>query len=284
MVAGGKVSSSAALPAAPAAPGPCRAGQAPHTKEGRAGSAAPFPRLGRGAAGGPSRAQHSQPLAPLPTPAASPPPPPPALPSPSRPAVHVAARPPAPPHYAHLTLPDRHVRLHEPAHPSGHHLSGHSQRRCRDFHEGTGAAWREEARASERGGGGGGLRAGGAGAAGETGGGVGSAAPGGFRRLLSPHPPLCPRAAAPSPGPGQQGRQVHAGHFRGASLRHQGNPAPPSFPAAPRPSFLPRRAAPSVGPRGAAHARVRAAAAALTSTWPTFFFFLYPPCGVCERQ
>lgn len=160
-MAGGKVSSSAALPAAPAAPGPCRAGQAPHTKEGRAGSAAPFPRLGRGAAGGPSRAQHSQPLAPLPTPAASPPPPP-ALPSPSRPAVHVAARPPAPPHYAHLTLPDRHVRLHEPAHPSGHHLSGHSQRRCRDFHE------------------------------------------------------------APSPGPGQQGRQVHAGHFRGASLRHQG--------------------------------------------------------------
>lgn len=175
MVAGGKVSSSAALPAAPAAPGPCRAGQAPHTKEGRAGSAAPFPRLGRGAAGGPSRAQHSQPLAPLPTPAASPPPPPPALPSPSRPAVHVAARPPAPPHYAHLTLPDRHVRLHEPAHPSGHHLSGHSQRRCRDFHEGTGAAWREEARASERGGGGGGLRAGGAGAAGETGGGGGAA-------------------------------------------------------------------------------------------------------------
>lgn len=108
---------------------------------------------------------------------------------------------------------------------------------------------------------------------------------------------LCfvPRAAAPSPGPGQQGRQVHAGHFRGASLRYQGNPRSPHPPLpsrrSPPASFRPLRAAagrcrrpPPRPPRpgcrrsgGARHTRApAAAAAALTSTWPTFF-----PCVVC---
>lgn len=190
------------------------------------------------------------------------------------PAVHVAVRPPAPPHYAHLTLPDRHVRLHEPAHPSGHHLSGHSQRRCRDFHEGTGLCLArggegKRARVATRGGegaaGSGGLP--GPGARGEGGrerasecvcvrrgrGGEGRAEPGGSGGGAASRLTLCfvPRAAAPSPGPGQQGRQVHAGHFRGASLRYQGNPrSPPLLPGLLPALPPPARVAPAAGGPG----------------------------------
>lgn len=109
-------------------------------------------------------------------------------------------------------------------------------------------------------------------------GGPGRAEPGGSGGGAASRLTLCfvPRAAAPSPGPGQQGRQVHAGHFRGASLRYQGNPRspPPSSPASFRPVRPP---GPGCRRSGAApHAR---APAALTSTWPTLF-----PCAVCASS
>lgn len=207
-------------PAAPHPPrgraGPGRAG--PHTKAARAG----LPRGGS-----------------APCTALTAPHPPRAAPGPRPVHVAPAAGAAAAPHYAHLTLPDRHVRLHEPAHPSGHHLSGRSQRRGRDFHEGTGR--------------------------GAKGRGRGGAGPARGNRAL------CPPPAAPRPGPRKPRGQVHAGHFRGASLRHQGK-APSSvrrsapFPS-PTPPPRPPRPAPRPAP-GPGRPRWCPAAAALTSTWP----------------